>query len=262
MSYISTLSNKGAGLAKQSRFYDDWSSGNHAVNNTLLYQERVKVENKRLKLTVRDNVHEALKQSTHRMLPPENTYRSESLSTQRTSSSTSSNGVFATGRTAISTARAARAAEEREAERLAEQLKDAQRALELERLIEEEQESTKVLEQKFDQIARFLREKQHQQQRQHGSVRDRRVEKPKRFKERQRQQYKVYVPHPHHGRTQLRTARLSGAPQQVTARGIKRQKNFLRKESGPPRILPRKTITEDSFTMSMNPKIKYEKKSW
>ena len=255
MAYISTLSKKGAGLAKQGRFYDDWSSGNHAVNNTLLYQERVKVENRRLKLTVRDEMKEALQQPTHRMRPPENSYRSEGLSTQRT---------LSTGRTAMSTGRLRREEEEREAERLAQQLQDAQRALELERLIEEEQESTQVLEQKFDQITRFLQERQAasnaeaRRAQPHNDGRSR----PLRFKERKRQTYKVFVPHPHHGRTELRTARLSGAPQQVTARGIKRQKDFLRKESRKPRILPRKTITADRFTMAMKSKIKYEQKKW
>ena len=244
MSYISTLSNKGGSVSKQGRFYDDWSSGNHAVNNTLLYRERVRVENQRLKFSARDNVAAALKHDTARMRPPPASYRSEALTTQRT-----------TGRSILSSTRSSRMeAEEDEATLLAAQMVEAQRQLELERLKEEEEESTRLLDQKFAQITEYLAAQQKEAKPA--------TEKPVRMSERHRQAYKVLVPHPDHGRTMVRTARLSGSNATLTERGIRRQKDFLRKESRNPRILPRKTISDSAITMSMNPKMKIERKAW
>eukprot|EP00591_Stephanopyxis_turris_P000718 CAMPEP_0195511890 /NCGR_PEP_ID=MMETSP0794_2-20130614/4048_1 /TAXON_ID=515487 /ORGANISM="Stephanopyxis turris, Strain CCMP 815" /LENGTH=218 /DNA_ID=CAMNT_0040639565 /DNA_START=110 /DNA_END=763 /DNA_ORIENTATION=+ len=215
MSYISTLSSYGGGVSKQSRFYDDWSSGNHAVNNTLLYRERIRVENQRLKLTVRDDAANALRQDTERLKAPEASYRSAPLSTQRT-----------TGRSALTTGRRRAQEEEEEAARLAQQMLEAQRQLELEQLIEEERESTRQLEEKFEQITRYLK----QQQAKEDAAKMKKFDRPFRFKERKKQPYKVLVQHPIHGRTTLVTARLSGANDpQLTDRGVVRQKNFLKK---------------------------------
>ena len=257
MSFTSTLSSKGGGISKQGRFYDDWSSGNHAVNNALLYRERVKVENRRLKMTVRDSVADALRQSTERMAPPEPSYRSTLSTTART-----------TGRSVVSTGRQRLDDEEEdEARRLAQQMIEAQRQLELERVIEEEQASTKALEAKFERITQFLQEQQRKDD--HEMRRQRRerasqdtIERPVRFKERKKQAYRVLLAHPQHGRTQLITARLSGSDQLITERGIKRQKNFLKKQTNLPRVLPRRTISEDAVTMAQNPKIAYERKKW
>jgi hypothetical protein len=259
MAYISTLDSKGAGLAKQNRFYDDWSSGNSAVNNALLYRARVKSENRRLKLTVRDSVANALLQSTERLSPPEPSYRSVSSATART-----------TGRSVLGTSARARLEdeeEEEEANRLAQQMLDAQRELELQRVIGEEQESTKELEEKFEKITAFLKAQQAEEARRRraeekASGRQESFERPVRFSERKKQAYKIMVADPLHGRTRLVTARLSGSDQLITERGIQRQKEFLKKQQNLPRVLPRRTIAADAVTMSQNPKIQYEQKKW
>jgi hypothetical protein len=258
MAYISTLDSKGAGLAKQNRFYDDWSSGNSAVNNALLYRARVKSENRRLKLTVRDSVANALLQSTERLSPPEPSYRSASSATART-----------TGRSVLSsrTARLEGEEEEEEANQLAQQMLDAQRELELQRVIGEEQESTKQLEEKFEKITAFLKAQQAEEARRRraeekANGRAESFERPVRFAERKKQAYKIMVADPLHGRTRLVTARLSGSEQLITERGIQRQKEFLKKQQNLPRVLPRRTIAADAVTMAQNPKIQYEQKKW
>lgn len=249
MSYISTLSSKGGGISKQGRFYDDWSSGNHAVNNMLLYKERVKVENQRLKMTVRDSMADALRQSTERLSPPPCSYRPDLLDTDRTTART-------TGRSVISTGRQQRLDEEEEADKLAAQMVEAQRQLELEQLREEQEAGSKFLEDKLDTITRYLRAHKVKAEKP-------RFEKPTRLKERVKQPYKVLVPHPVHHRSQLTTARLSGNHNpRLTERGVRRQVDFLRKEARNPRILPRKTISEDTVTMSRNPRLRSEKKAW
>jgi hypothetical protein len=250
MSSFSTFANKGASLPKQERFYEDWSSGNHAVNNIRLHKERVKVENQRLKFTVRDSVADALRQSTERMSPPAVcSYRPDLMTTDRNTART-------TGRTVISTGRQQRLDEEEEAQRLAEQMVEAQRQLEIEQLREEEEQSAKFLEDKLDAIVQHLRA--------HKKLAEQsRFEKPTRMSERVKQPYRVLVPHPIHHRAQLTTARLSGDHNpHLTERGVARQVDFLRKEARNPRILPRKTISEDSVTIAQNSKLLFEKKAW
>lgn len=253
MSYISTLSSKGAGLPKQSRFYEDWSSGNHAVNNTFLHRERIRVEKERLKLSARDSVANAIKHLTARLQAPEASYRSTGLTTRRQSARSD----LSTQRTNMTTGRIQRTEQEEEAASLAKQMLEAKRQLELEKMIEEEREASKVLDFKLEKITKILRARRAKQERQ---------SKPREIKtvERKRQAYKVLLADPLHHRTRLITARLSGpnTTDNLTARGIKRQKKFLKKNEKVPRILPRRTITEEAFSMAMNPKIRYEKKSW